>query len=41
MNGINTQVNTQEAKLALQIIEQQKMKASNVACLFWASIPFI
>jgi len=41
MNGINTQVNTQEAKLALQLIEQQKMKASNVARMpIWLNIIF-
>ena len=41
MNGINTQVNTQEVKLALQLIEQQKMKASNVARMpIWLNIIF-
>ncbi|MFT4810435.1 MAG: hypothetical protein ACJAWQ_001304 [Paraglaciecola sp.] len=41
MNGINTQVNTQEATLALQLIEQQKMKASNVARMpIWLNVIF-
>ena len=41
MNGINTQVNTQEVKLALQLIEQQKMKASNVARMpIWLNVIF-
>jgi uncharacterized membrane-anchored protein len=41
MNGINTQVNTQEATLALQLIEQQKMQASNVASMpIWLNVIF-
>jgi hypothetical protein len=41
MNGSNTQVNSQEAKLALQLIEQQKMKASSVARMpIWLNVIF-
>jgi len=41
MKGSNTQVNTQEAKLALRLIEQQKMKTSNVARMpIWLNVVF-
>jgi hypothetical protein len=41
MNGSNTQINTQEAKLALLLIEKQKMKASNMARMpIWLNVIF-
>lgn len=41
MNTSNTQVNPQEAKLALLLIEKQKMKASNMARMpIWLNVIF-